>query len=95
VNRLEIAQRLRREVLEPWRTASRPLLQATTLPQDGSRSARMQAVMRDYLRARASAIELRALSYETAELNDEERAAQAERQLGETLNQVNQLANER
>ena len=39
VNRLEIAQRLRREVLEPWRTASRPLLAgAPRLPQDDSRS---------------------------------------------------------
>ena len=74
VNRLEIAQRLRREVLEPWRAASRPLLQATTLPQDGSRSARRQEAIRDYLRARESAVELRALALETGDLADEARA---------------------
>ncbi len=61
VNRLEIAKRLRSEVLEPWREASRPLLQSTTLPQDGSRSARLQAAVRDYLRARERAIALRAV----------------------------------
>jgi len=95
VNRLEIAQRLRREVLEPWRTASRPLLQSTTLPPDGSRSARMQQAFRDYLHARESAIKLRALAFESADPADETRAALAETQLGKTLNLVNQLANER
>lgn len=95
VNRLEVAQRLRSEVLEPWRTASRPLLQSTTLPQDGSRSARMQAAVRDYLRARERAIELRAVSLETGDLTDEARAIEAEKQLGKTLNLVNALANER
>jgi rhomboid protease GluP len=95
VNRLEIAQRLRREVLEPWRAASRPLLQATTLPQDGSRSSRMQTAIRDYLRARASSIELRALAFESGDPADEARAGQAEQQLGKTLNLVNTLANEK
>ncbi|HYJ39627.1 MAG TPA: hypothetical protein VEW08_02485, partial [Steroidobacteraceae bacterium] len=95
VNRLEIAQRLRHEVLEPWRAASRPLLQATTLPQDDSRSSRMQEALRDYVRARASAIELRALAYESGEPADEARANLAEKQLGRTLNVVNSLANER
>ena len=95
VNRLEIAQRLRHEVLEPWRAASRPLLQAATLPQDDSRSARMQEALRDYVRARASAIELRALAYESGEPADEARANLAEKQLGRTLNVVNSLANER
>jgi len=94
VNRLEIAQRLRREVLDPWRAASRPLLQATTLPQDGSHSSRKQQAIRDYLRARESAIELRALAYESGDLNDEARAIQAEQQLGKTLNVVNVLARE-
>ena len=95
VNRLEIAQRLRREVLEPWRTASRPLLEATPLPQDDSRSSRMQEAVREYLHARESAIELRALAYESGDLNDEARAIQAEKQLGKTLNLINSLANER
>ena len=51
VNRLEIAQRLRREVLDPWRAASRPLLQATTasagrftlLAQYASRTSRLHS----------------------------------------------------
>ena len=95
VNRLEIAQRLRREVLEPWRTASRPLREGTRLPQDDSRSSRMQAAVLDYLHARESFIELRALAYESGDLNDETRAIQAEQQLGKTLNTINQLSNER
>jgi rhomboid protease GluP len=95
VNRLEVAQRLRREVLDPWRAASRPLLEATTLPQDGSRSSRMQEAVRDYLRARESAIELRALAFESGDLTAEARAIQAETQLGKTLNQINTLSNER
>jgi membrane associated rhomboid family serine protease len=94
VNRLELAKQLRTEVLAPWREASRPLLEGATLPHDGSRGARRQEAIRDYLRARSSAIELRAVWLESGESNDEARAAQAERQLRETLNAVNGLANE-
>ena len=94
VNRLEIARRLREEVLEPWRAASRPLLQSTTLPADGSRASRRQQAIRDYLRARESAIELRALALESGDPSDEARAIQADQQLGKTLNQVNRLSNE-
>jgi rhomboid protease GluP len=95
VNRLEIAQRLRREVLEPWRAASRPLFEGTTIPQDGSRSSRRQAAVREYLRARESAIELRTLAYESGDLADEARAIQADRYMSKTLNASNALANER
>jgi rhomboid protease GluP len=94
MNRLEIAKRLREEVLEPWRSASRPLLQGNTLPKDDSKPARMQAAIRDYLRARESAVELRALAYESGEATDEARALQAEKQLGKTLNAVNWLSNQ-
>ena len=95
VNRLEIAQRLRREVLEPWRTAVAAAAdQRNPLPQDDSLPARMQAAIRDYLRARESSIELRALAFESGELTDEARAIQAEQQLGKTLNLVNVLGRE-
>ena len=50
--------------------------------------------MRDYLRARESFIELQAISYETADPNDEARAIQAEEALGKTLNTLNTLMNE-
>jgi rhomboid protease GluP len=95
VNRLEIAKRLREEVLGPWRAASRPLLQGKTLPQDDSVTSRMQAAVRDYLHARASAVELRALAFESADLNDEARALQADKELGKTLNVINSLSNQR
>jgi hypothetical protein len=94
MNRLEIARRLREEVLEPWRAASRPLLQGNTLPQDDSKPARLQAALRDYLRARDSAVELRALALESGEITDEARAVQAEKQLGKTLNALNWLSNQ-
>ena len=92
MNRLEVAKRLRAEVLAPWRDASRPLLQATTLPPDTD-SWRLQQAIRDYLRARDSAIELRAIALESGDLNDEARAVQADQQLGKTLNTINALAN--
>jgi hypothetical protein len=95
VNRLEIAQRLRQEVLEPWRAASRPLLRATTLSPEEARSARMQEAVRDYVRARESAVELRALAFESGDPADEARATLAEKQLGKTLDVVNQLSNAR
>jgi rhomboid protease GluP len=95
VNRLEIARRLRQEVLEPWRAASRPLLQAATLPHDESHSSRLQEAIRNYVRARESTIELRAIAFETGDLNDESRVIQAEKQLAKALNQVNALTNER
>ena len=94
VNRLEIAKRLREEVLVPWRTASRPLREGTRLPQDNSHSSRKQAAFLAYLDARESFIELRALAFESDDLNDESRANQAEQQLGKTLNLVNVLARE-
>ena len=93
-NRLEIAKRLRNEVLEPWRDAAKPLLQAPTLPQDDSRSARLQVVIRAYLRAREKAVALRALALETGDLNDEARAISADKELGKTLNQINVLMRE-
>jgi rhomboid protease GluP len=94
VNRLEIAKRLRDEVLIPRREASKPLLQSATMPQDGSRDARILAATRDYLRAREEAVALRILALETAELSDEERAVTADRNLGKTLNQLDVLKRE-
>ena len=41
VNRFEIAKRLRTEVLEPWRAASKPLFQSATLPPDDPHEARL------------------------------------------------------
>jgi rhomboid protease GluP len=92
VNRLELAKQLRDVVLDPWRVASRPLLEGETLPQDGSPTTQRQQAIRDYLRARSSALELRAAWLESGDPTDEARAAQAERQLGETLTAVNALA---
>jgi rhomboid protease GluP len=94
VNRFEIARRLRTEVLEPWRVASKPLLQGPSLPQDDSVPARLQQPMRDYLRAREKAVALRALALETGDPSDEERALSAERELDKTLNQINVLMRE-
>jgi rhomboid protease GluP len=94
VSRQELAKRLRDEVLVPWRDASKPLLQAATLPQDGSRSARMQAAMRDYVRAREESLALRVLSLETADLSDEARAISADHRLDQSLNVIDVLARE-
>jgi rhomboid protease GluP len=94
VNRFEVARRLRTEVLEPWREASKPLLQSANLPQDGSHEARFQAAIRDYLRAREKAVALRALALETGDPSDEARAISADKELGRTLTQANLLSRE-
>ena len=94
VNRLEIAKRLRTEVLEPWRAASRPLLESATLPQDGSRPARRQDAIRDYLRAREYAIERQALALDSGDPADEALARAADVRLRDSLNRVNALARE-
>jgi hypothetical protein len=94
VNRYELAKRLRTEVLVPWRDASRPLLEADTLHPDDTPPARLQAALRQYLRARERAISLRALSFETGDDPDEARALSAETELGKSLNAVNVLLNE-
>lgn len=91
VNRLEIARRLRSEVLEPWRSASRPLLESTTLPRDGSRAATRSEALRDYLRARERSIELTALALETGDPADQESARSADARVGETLEKLNTL----
>jgi rhomboid protease GluP len=93
VNRLEIAKRLRTEVLEPWRAATKPLLQGPSLPNDTS-SARFQDAMRDYLRAREKAVALRALALETGDGSDEARAISADKDLGKTLDAINALSRE-
>lgn len=94
VNRLEIARRLRTEVLEPWRAASRPLLESATLPQDGSRPARRQDAIRDYLRAREYAIQRQALALDSGDPADEALARAADIRLRDSLNRVNALARE-
>jgi rhomboid protease GluP len=94
VNRLEIAKRLRTEVLEPWRAAAKPLLQGPDIPESESSSARLQAAMRDYLRAREKAVASRALALETGDPSDEARALSADQKLGITLNQINILMRE-
>ncbi len=94
VNRIEIAKRLRSEVLIPWREASKPILQSAAIPQSDSHSARLQVAMRKYLRAREEAVALRALSLDTADLSDEARAISADKRLGQALNEVNVLLRE-
>jgi hypothetical protein len=94
VDRLEVARRLRQEVLEPWRAASKPLLRAPDVSQEGSHSARMQAAVREYLRAREQGIATRALAFETGDAADEALARAADVRLGKTLDAVNALANE-
>jgi len=91
VNRLEIAQRLRKEVLEPWRVAARPLLQSNTLEQDGSRAAQRQTAIRDYLRARERALELQALALDTGDPADHKLAVAADARVGEALKRLNEL----
>jgi len=91
VNRLVIAQRLRSEVLEPWRVESRPLLQSNTLEQDGSRAAQRQAAIRDYLRARERVLELQALALDSADPADQALARAADARVGETLKRLNEL----
>jgi rhomboid protease GluP len=93
VNRMEIAKRLRTEVLEPWRAASKPLLQGPKLPPD-DRWSKRQVAIRDYLRARERAIALHALALETADPSDEARAISAEKELGKTLEAFNVLMRE-
>jgi hypothetical protein len=94
VNRFEIARRLRTEVLQPWRAASKPLLESATLPDDGSHFARLQTAMRNYLRARDKAIALRVLALETGDASDESQAVAADARLGATLNEINALMRE-
>jgi rhomboid protease GluP len=94
VDRREIAKRLRSEVLQPWRAASKPLLESASLPDDGSHFARLQTAMRNYLRARDEAIALRVLALETGDASDESQAVAADARLGATLNEINTLMRE-
>jgi membrane associated rhomboid family serine protease len=94
VNRLEIAKRLREEVLIPWREASRPILQSTTISEQDSPSARLQAAMRNYVRAREAAVALQVLALETADPSDQARATSADKRLAETLEEINVLMRE-
>ena len=91
VNRLELARRLRNEVLIPWRAVSRPLLQSNTLEQDGSRAARRQAVIRDYLRARERALELQAMALDSGDPADQQLALTADARVSETVKRFNEL----
>jgi rhomboid protease GluP len=94
VNRLDLARRLRTEVLDPWRAASKPLLESKTLADDGSHFARLQSAMRAYLRARDKALALRILALESGDPSDESQAVSADARLGATLNEINALMRE-
>ncbi|HLA71067.1 MAG TPA: hypothetical protein VK624_06120, partial [Steroidobacteraceae bacterium] len=94
VNRLEIAKRLREEVLIPWREAARPILQSTTISEQDSPSARLQAAMRNYVRARETAVALQVLALETADLSDQARATSADQRLAEAMEEINVLMRE-
>ncbi|HEY6125151.1 MAG TPA: rhomboid family intramembrane serine protease, partial [Steroidobacteraceae bacterium] len=91
VNRLEVAKRLRTEVLEPWRVATRPLLQSNTLEHDGSRATQRQEYIRDYLQARERAVERQAIALETGDPEDEALAVAANAHVGETLKRLTAL----
>ena len=43
VNRLEVAKRLRDEVLIPWREASKPILQSATISAEDPSAAQLQS----------------------------------------------------
>ena len=94
VNRLEIAKRLRDEVLIPWREASRPILQSPTIPEEDAHSARLQMAWRNYVRAREEAVALWVLALETGDLSDQERAISADARMSQTLNVINVLMRE-
>ncbi len=91
VNRLEIAKRLRNEVLLPWRAASKPILESATIADEKSRSARLQKAWREYLRARGESIALRVLALESGSMTDVVSALSADKRQGEALNAVNVL----
>jgi rhomboid protease GluP len=94
VNRLEVAKRLRDEVLVPWREASRPLLQSATISQEDPRAAQLQTAWRNYLRTREKALALRILALETGDPSDAERALSADSRQNEALNALNALMQE-
>ena len=94
VNRLEIAKRLREEVLIPWREASRPILQSQTIQQADSPSARLQVAMRNYVRAREQAVALQVLALETANPSDEAQALSADKRLADAVEAINVLMRE-
>ena len=94
VNRLEIAKRLREEVLIPWREASRPLLRSAAISGEDPSSAQLQRAWREYLRAREQAVALRVLALETGDVSDEARAISADQRLGQALNAVIALNSE-
>ena len=94
VDRLEIAKRLRDEVLLPWREASKPILQSPVISPKDPQAARLQAAWRDYLLARERALALRVLALQTGDESDESRAVAADQRLGQTLNTLNALMRE-
>ena len=91
VNRLEVAKRLREEVLIPWREASKPILQSATISAEDASAAQLQRAWREYLRARDHAVALRVLALETGDESDAARAISADEHLGQALNAVNTL----
>jgi rhomboid protease GluP len=76
MNRIEVAERLRSEVLMPWREAARPLLEGATLA-DGSNYSREQKAMRDYLRAKEELLSLTIATLESGDAATERAAAAA------------------
>jgi len=94
MNRLEVAKRLREEVLIPWRAAARPILQSQTISQSDSLSARQQAAMRDYVRAREQFLALKVFALETGDPLDEAQASSADERLAKANAALNALLQE-
>ena len=94
VNRLEIAQRLRKEVLLPWRNASRPLMVSAQIPDAESHSGKLQKAWREYVSSREAAVSLRALALESGNPTDLQQAESAEARLTRALNDLNTLGAE-
>ena len=92
-DRAVLADRLQNELLEPWRSASRELLEFPTLPDPASRDARLQAALRDYLLAREESLSKRVLVLRNGDPASVEQLAQADKRLKEQSRRMRVILN--
>jgi rhomboid protease GluP len=83
-----LAKQLREEVLAPWRRAAMPVLDARDLPNDGSPEARLQPVIREYVRAKERALSLTALALQSGDPETFESAQLAWQRVGQVVKKL-------
>jgi hypothetical protein len=85
-----LATRMKREVLDPWRQAARPLTQGPELPGDSPQS-KVQRAVREYLRVKDRAMVLTMLALQDGEPQSIENANLAWARVKPAFEQLRQI----